>query len=134
MQDESLAPILLIEDNEDDARMVERAMKRANVANKLEIISDGADAMDFLQRLPFTPALVLLDMNLPKVDGFQLLAKIRSDERTRELNVVVMLGTETDKEVLRSRGVNENSFIVKPVDETQFLREVHSMRLRWSLY
>jgi CheY-like chemotaxis protein len=129
--------ILLVEDNPRDVLLTERAFKQSKIANELQVVRDGAEAMEYLHgpgagtpARP-VPALVLLDLKLPKVDGLEVLRRIRAEERTRHLPVVILTSSSEEQDVLRGYGNGANSYIRKPVDFTQFMEAVNNLGLYW---
>ncbi len=135
----STRPILLVEDNPDDVELTRIAFAEANIANALTVVGDGAAALDYLfargehaDRNPDDlPSIVLLDLNLPKVDGREVLQAIRSHERTRSLPVVVMTTSAEPFDVEASYALGANSYIRKPVDFGQFVWAVKQVGLYW---
>jgi len=131
--------ILLVEDNPDDVELTRIAFAEAKVANQLVVVSDGAEALDFLfargkhaDRTPDDlPSIVLLDLNLPKIDGREVLQAIRADERTRSLPVVVLTTSTEPFDVEASYALGVNSYIQKPVDFKQFVWAVKQVGLYW---
>src|SRR3990172_6905973 len=124
--------ILLVEDNPSDVGLTRRALAKSHVANELVVAEDGQDALDFLFGAEATagreaaelPALVLLDLKLPRVDGLEVLRRIRADERTRRLPVVILTTSNEEQDVAQSYDLGANSYIRKPVDFAQFARGV----------
>lgn len=131
--------ILLVEDNSDDVELTRIAFAEANVANRLEVVGDGAEALDYLfargryvHRDPDDlPSIVLLDLNLPKVDGREVLQAIRANEKTRGLPVVVLTTSTEPFDVEASYALGVNSYIRKPVDFEQFVWAVKQVGLYW---
>lgn len=131
--------ILLVEDNPDDVELTRLAFEEAQVANTLTVVRDGAEALDYLfargryaDRHPQDlPSLVLLDLNLPKLDGREVLQAIRNDERTRSLPVVVLTTSAEPFDVEASYTLGVNSYIQKPVDFNQFVWAVKQVGLYW---
>jgi len=131
--------ILLVEDNDDDVQLTLRALRLHRVANRVEVVSDGADALDYLHcrgayagrdRMDL-PQLVLLDLKLPKVGGLEVLTQIRQNPRTKRLPVVILTSSNTEADVARSYDLGANSYIRKPVDFSQFMDAVNSLGLYW---
>lgn len=128
--------ILLVEDNPGDARLTLEAFKEGKVINNLSVVNDGVEALAFLRRegahanAP-VPDLVLLDLNLPKMDGREVLATIKADERLRTIPVVVLTTSASQDDILRAYGHHANCYITKPVDLDQFLRVVQSIESFW---
>ncbi|MCE3259234.1 MAG: two-component system response regulator [Bacteroidetes bacterium] len=133
--------ILLVEDNEDDAAMVIRSLKKNNLANHLVHVTDGAQALDFIfARGPYKdrnvkdgPKVILLDINMPKVDGLQVLREIKSDERTNSIPVVIMTSSNADRDIIESYKLGVNSYIVKPVGFDSFAKVVADLGFYWVL-
>lgn len=131
--------ILLIEDNEDDELLTLRALARNNIKNEIVVTRDGAEAMDFLfaqgrydGRDPSQlPAMILLDLKLPKVGGLEVLRAIRKNELTRLLPVVVLTSSLEEQDLIRSYGLGANSYVRKPVDFNQFTDAVRQLGLYW---
>ncbi len=131
--------ILLVEDNPDDVALTERALKKANVANELVIAEDGVEALRYLfgeeggqAGLPNgLPVVVLLDLKLPRVDGLEVLRRIRCDDSTRLLPVVVLTSSSEEKDIVRSYDLGANSYIRKPVRFSDFVEAVRQLGLYW---
>lgn len=125
--------ILLVEDSPADLELAVRALQKHNLANQLRIARDGEEALaclfgpDALQR----PKMVLLDLKLPKVDGLEVLRRIKSDPVTRRIPVVVMTSSREERDIVESYDLGVNSYIVKPVDFDQFMRAVADLGLYW---
>lgn len=133
--------ILLVEDNPDDIELTLRALNVHKLANKVHVVRDGAQALEFLfgsdacagRNSKELPKLVLLDLKLPKVDGFEVLRRIRSEEATRMIPVVVLTSSREERDVVESYRLGVNSYIVKPVDFEQFVASVSEIGLYWLL-
>jgi CheY-like chemotaxis protein len=125
--------ILLVEDNPDDEALTVRAFARSNVANRIDVSRDGAEALDYLVGSPARPlpTLVLLDLKLPKVDGLEVLRRIRAEERTRNLPVVILTSSREEQDLIESYRLGVNSYVRKPVDFTQFMQAVQTLGLYW---
>ncbi len=131
--------ILLVEDNASDEELALRAFRKSNISNKVVVARDGAAALDYLfargahaNRDPNeVPQVVLLDLNLPKMGGLEVLRAIRSDERTKLLPVVILTSSKEDQDLLNGYELGANSYIVKPVDFTQFADAVRQLGLYW---
>jgi two-component system response regulator len=134
-------PILLVEDNRDDEALTLRALKKNNIANDVVIAHDGVEALDYLfgtgahagRDLSVMPQVVLLDLNLPRIGGLDVLRRIRSDERTKWLAVVVLTSSKEDEDIIRSYSLGANSYVRKPVDFQQFTEAVKMLGLYWLL-
>jgi two-component system response regulator len=128
--------ILLVEDNSDDVELTLRAFRKNNIANMVEVARDGAKALEYLfgtdDERPL-PALVLLDLNLPKLDGHEVLRRIRADERTRCLPVVILTSSREEADILAAYEYGANSYIRKPVDFASFVEAVKKLGLYWLL-
>src|SRR5688572_20728657 len=124
--------IVLVEDNPDDQTLTLRALKKQNVANEIIVLSDGVEALEYLldPEKPL-PHLVLLDLKLPKLDGLQLLRRLRSEPRTQVLPVVVLTSSDEDRDVIEGYRLGANSYIRKPVDFNQFTEAVRQLGLYW---
>ena len=133
--------ILLVEDNPDDVALTMRALQKNHILNPLVVVHDGQEAADFLfGGLPAgghhgwpAPALVLLDLNLPKIPGLELLQRLRADPRTRFVPVVVLTSSKEDQDLLASYRLGANSYVRKPVDFSQFNEAVRTLSLYWLL-
>ena len=131
--------ILLVEDNPDDEALTVRALKKNKIANNLAIVRDGAEALDFLfftgayaERDPQEiPEVILLDLKLPKVDGLEVLRRIRADERTRLLPVVVLTSSKDEQDLIKSYKLGANSYVRKPVDFSQFVEAIRQLGMYW---
>lgn len=129
--------ILLVEDNADDEALTRRALAKNNIQNELVVAHDGADALDHLfgtgQHVgaPVVPEVILLDLKLPKVDGLEVLRRLRADPRTRVLPVVILTSSTEEGDVAQGYGLGANSYIRKPVDFNQFVEAVRELGLYW---
>lgn len=133
--------ILLVEDNPDDEALTIRAFKKHNISNEVIVARDGVQALDYLfgtgefsGRDPVqTPALVILDLKLPKVNGLEVLQKIRSDERTKNVPVVILTTSNEEKDLIAGYALGVNSYVRKPVDFTEFAEAVKNLGMYWLL-
>jgi CheY-like chemotaxis protein len=133
--------ILLVEDNPTDAELCIRALKKSNLANKLVWVKDGAEALDFLfatgtyseRQVGNGPKVILLDLRLPKVDGMEVLRRVKNDARTRTIPVVVLTSSKEDRDVAESYQLGVNSYISKPVEFDEFAKTVSELGLYWLL-
>jgi two-component system, response regulator len=129
--------ILLVEDNPDDEALTIRALRKNNILNDLTVARDGAEALDYLfsqngSQLPF-PGLILLDLNLPKVSGLEVLRQIQADERTRLIPVVVLTSSKLDEDILASYRGGANGYVRKPVNFSEFTKAVSTVGMFWLL-
>jgi two-component system, response regulator len=131
--------ILLVEDSSSDEELTLRALRKGNIANRVVVTRDGADALDYLflqgahaSRDPReTPQVVLLDLNLPKIGGLEVLRRIRADERTKLLPVVILTSSKEDRDLSSGYASGANAYVVKPVDFTQFADAVRQLGMFW---
>ena len=131
--------VLLVEDNPDDQELALRALRRNSIVDRVQVADDGQQALDYLfaegqwsnrQNLPL-PAFVLLDLKIPKLDGFEVLKRLRADDRTRFLPVVVLSSSKEEVDLLRAYRAGANSYLCKPVDFNQFIETVRQMAIYW---
>ena len=127
------AEILLAEDNAEDAEMTLRALKRNNLANRVHWVKDGAEALDYLLGTAQPPKLVLLDIKMPKVDGIEVLRRLKENPATRGIPIVVMTSSNEERDVVDSYRLGVNSYIVKPVQFDAFMETVAKIGLYWVL-
>ena len=124
--------ILLVEDNPDDAELAIRALRKSNLANSLLHLLDGQEALDYLFDEKNTkPKLVLLDLKMPKVDGIEVLRKLKADERTRTIPVVMLTSSKEERDIVETYKLGVNAYIVKPLDFEQFGKAVGQLGLFW---
>lgn len=126
--------ILLVEDNPDDELLALRALKKNNILNEVKVVRDGVEAIDHISSLTNTehlPEVVLLDLQLPKVSGLDVLKAIRSNPLTKLLPVVVLTSSDEEKDIVRSYQLGANSYIRKPVDFNQFVEAVQQLGIYW---
>jgi two-component system response regulator len=128
-------PILLVEDNPDDEVLTLRAFKRSNVVNEVEVVRDGQEALDYLfgdgSPPKPCPALILLDLKLPKVDGLEVLKQVRANDRTRLIPVVILTSSHERTDLIDTYGHGANSYVRKPVDFNEFAESVRQLSLYW---
>lgn len=131
--------ILLVEDNADDEALTLRALKRNNIQNEVVVARDGVEALDYLfatgsfagRDLKVMPTLTLLDLKLPKIDGLEVLRRLRAEERTRLLPVVILTSSKEEQDIITGYSLGANSYIRKPVDFSQFTEAVRELGLYW---
>jgi CheY-like chemotaxis protein len=131
--------ILLVEDNQDDEELALLAFQKSHIANDVVVARDGAEALDYLfgtgphagRDLHVLPQVVLLDLKLPKIDGLEVLKRLRSDPRTRRLPVVVLTSSREEQDLIESYDLGANSYVQKPVDFAQFAEAVRQLQLYW---
>lgn len=133
--------ILLVEDNPEDVELTLRALRKHNLANNVLVLKDGAEALDYIfgsgayagHKVKNGPRVILLDLKLPKVDGLEVLRRVKADERTRMIPVVVLTSSREERDVVESYRLGVNSFITKPVDFDQFIKCISDLGLYWLL-
>lgn len=133
--------ILLVEDNADDEELTLLALAKHNIANEVQVVRDGAEALDFLFATgPYAdraesrlPAVILLDLKLPKIDGLEVLRRLRADERTKYIPVVILTSSREEQDIVKGYMNGANSYIVKPVEFEAFINAVGELGLYWLL-
>lgn len=133
--------ILLVEDNIDDVDLTLHALKKNNIRNEVVVVSDGAEALDYLfgtgrfsaRDLKNMPTLILLDLQLPKIGGLEVLEKIRENDRTKFLPVVILTSSKEEQDIIKGYSLGVNSYVRKPVDFNQFTEAVNQLGLYWLL-
>jgi two-component system, response regulator len=141
MNETDTVELLLVEDNPQDLALSLRAFKKANLANRIHIARDGVEALDFIfcegaygtRKITDTPKVILLDLKLPKIDGLEVLKRIKGDPRTKMIPVVVLTSSKEQSDVVESYQFGVNSYIVKPVSFEQFAESVRDLGLYWLL-
>lgn len=141
MSQQNEVEILLVEDSPYDAELTLRALKSNHLANRVIVVRDGEEALDFIfargafrdRRVEHIPRVILLDLKLPKVDGLEVLKAVKNDPRTRFIPVVVLTSSKEEKDIVESYQLGANSYIVKPVDFDKFIDAVNSLGLYWLL-
>ncbi len=141
MVEPNAVDILLVEDNPHDVELTLRALKKHNLANKVFVASDGAEALDYLfaegahsdRDTSSSPKLILLDLKLPKVDGLEVLRAVKQDPRTKMIPVVVLTSSQEERDVVDSYQLGVNSYMVKPIDFNQFLQSISELGFYWLL-
>jgi two-component system response regulator len=131
--------ILLVEDNPTDEKLTLRAFKKSNIENEIVVVRDGAEALDHLLGRPLggetkeLPAVVLLDLNLPLVSGLEVLRRLRAEERTKLLPVVILTGSKEDEDLISGYTLGANAYVRKPVDFGEFVEAARTVGLFWLL-
>jgi two-component system, response regulator len=141
MSENTSIEILLVEDNLQDLELAQRALRKANLGNRIQTARDGAEALEFIfcegayaaRRIEDTPKAVLLDLKLPKVDGLEVLKRIKGDPRTSAIPVVVLTSSKEQNDVIESYQLGVNSYIVKPVNFERFVEAVQQLGMYWLL-
>jgi CheY-like chemotaxis protein len=131
--------ILLVEDNPDDVELTLRALKKNNIMNEIVVARDGAEALNYLfgkgeysgRDISVMPSVTLLDLKLPKIGGLEVLQRIRSEEQTKHLPVVILTSSKEEKDLMSGYKLGANSYICKPVDFNQFIDAVRQLGLYW---
>jgi CheY-like chemotaxis protein len=142
MNETTIVEILLVEDNLQDLRLTQRALKKANLANHIHVARDGQEALEFIfcegeyagRKIENAPKVILLDLKLPKVDGKEVLERIKSDPRTKMIPVVVLTSSKEQSDVVESYNLGVNSYIVKPVNFEGFAAAVRQLGMYWLLH
>jgi two-component system response regulator len=141
MSDLDPIDILLVEDNPQDAELTIRALKGRNLANRLVVVKDGAEALDFVfcrgqyadRQMTHPPKVILLDLKLPKLNGLEVLREIKADQRTRSIPVVMVTSSRQDPDVKAAYELGANSYVVKPVEFDAFVEAMSNLGLYWLL-
>jgi CheY-like chemotaxis protein len=135
-----LKPILLVEDNPHDLELTLIALSKSQLANEVVVMRDGAEALDYLhrrgefaERPAGNPAVILLDLKLPKVDGLEVLKEIRFSETLKSVPVVMLTSSKEEQDVVRSYALGVNAYVVKPVDFTDFLKAIADLGIFWAV-
>jgi CheY-like chemotaxis protein len=128
--------ILLVEDNPGDVRLVQEIFREGRICNSLEIARDGVEAMEYLRQegkyhLALRPDLILLDLNLPRKNGSEVLAEIKADERLRRIPVVVLTASQAEEDIVRAYNHHANCYLTKPIDLDQFISVVQAIKSFW---
>jgi CheY-like chemotaxis protein len=142
MNDANMVEVLLVEDNPEDLELALRSLRKAKVANHIQVARDGVEALDFIfcegpysaRKITDAPRVVLLDLKLPKIDGLEVLRRVKSDPRTKVIPVVVLTSSKEQSDIIESYGLGVNSYIVKPVDFEKFSEAVSHLGLYWLLF
>jgi two-component system response regulator len=123
--------ILLVEDNPNDAELTQRALKKSDLGARLAIARDGAEALEYLLSSRPRPKVVFLDLKLPKIDGIEVLRRVRSEERTRSLPIVVLTSSQEERDINECYKLGVNSYVVKPVEFDKFYKAVGDLGMYW---
>jgi CheY-like chemotaxis protein len=141
MSDYNEIEILVVEDDDDDLEMTLYALRKAKLANRIHVVRDGEEALDFIfcegeyatRKIESVPKVILLDLKLPKVDGFEVLKRVKADSRTRSIPVVVLTSSKEQRDVVESYHLGVNSYMVKPVNFEGFAEAVEQLGMYWLL-
>jgi two-component system, response regulator len=135
MESNNIIEILLVEDNPDDAGLTIRALKKHNLANHLLHLSDGEEALAYLfsEKMTSIPKVILLDLKMPKVDGIEVLRRIKTDEKRKVIPVVVLTSSKEERDIVESYKLGVNAYIVKPVDFDKFAKAIAEIGFFWLL-
>jgi two-component system response regulator len=141
MNETNAVEILLVEDNPQDLELTLRALRKGNLTNRIQVARDGAEALEFIfcegphagRKVENGPKVILLDLKLPKVDGLEVLRRIKSDPRTKSIPVVVLTSSKEQSDVVESYRLGVNSYIVKPVNFERFITAVQELGMYWLL-
>lgn len=141
MNEPNIVEILLVEDNPEDLELTLRALRTANLGNHISVARDGAEAIEFIfcegphsgRKIEDTPKIILLDLKLPKIDGLEVLRRVKSDPRTKHIPVVVLTSSKEQSDVVNSYNLGVNSYIVKPVNFEGFTDAVQKLGMYWLL-
>lgn len=133
--------VLLVEDNATDEKLTLRAFKKANIANDIQVVRDGEEALDYLfatgshagRDVSVLPAITLLDLNLPRIGGLEVLRRIRADERTKLLPVIILTSSKEEEDIARGYSLGANAYVRKPVDFPEFITAAQGLGLFWLL-
>jgi two-component system response regulator len=142
MNETNTVELLLVEDNPQDLELALRALRTAKLSNRIHVARDGAEALEFIfcegvhstRKIVDGPKVILLDLKLPKIDGLEVLKRIKGDVRTKMIPVVVLTSSKEQSDVVESYQLGVNSYIVKPVNFEQFTEAVHNLGLYWLLH
>ena len=135
----TMKSLLLVEDNPDDELLTVRALKRNNILNEIVVARDGVEALDYLfgtgayagRDMSVMPQIILLDLKLPKIDGLEVLKRLRANERTHLIPVIILTSSKEETDLVRGYSLGANSYIRKPVDFEQFVQAVQQLKLYW---
>ncbi len=131
MKDLQAVDILLVEDNPNDAELTERALRKSELGARLALARDGAEALEYLLSGRPRPRVVFLDLKLPKIDGIEVLRRVRADDRTRSIPVVVLTSSQEERDVSECYQLGVNSYVVKPVEFDKFYQAVSDLGTYW---
>jgi two-component system, response regulator len=141
LAESEIVEILLVEDNPSDAELTLHALRKSKLANQIQLVRDGAEALDFLfcrgsfseRRFDHAPRVILLDLKLPKVDGLQVLGQLKGDARTRAIPVIILTSSKEERDLVSSYQLGVNSYIQKPVNFAEFQKVVEQLGMYWLL-
>jgi two-component system, response regulator len=138
---DTMVEILLVEDNPNDVALTLRAFKKYNIGNRIHVVHDGAEALEFVfgtgayaeRSFELTPRVILLDLKLPKVDGLEVLKQVKADPNLRTVPIVVLTSSREEHDLLRSYDLGTNAYVVKPLDFRQFMEALRELGLFWAV-
>lgn len=141
MKEYNAIEILLVEDNPNDVELTLRALRKNNFVNHIHVVTDGEEALEYFfatgkysdRDIRMSPKLVILDLKLPKIDGLEILRRVKADERTKTIPIVILTSSKEESDVLSGYQLGANSFIVKPVDFEKFIATVKELGMYWLL-
>jgi len=136
---EGVVEIVLVEDNPDDVELALKALRRSGIANEIRVLRDGVEAVEYLfctgayahRDIADAPSMILLDLKLPRIDGLEVLRRIKADARTRSLPIIVLTSSREERDIVDSYQLGVNSYIVKPVDFEQFTEAIRQLSMYW---
>jgi two-component system, response regulator len=136
MSEDHARPVLLVEDNDDDAELTIRGLRRANIDNPVDIARDGQEALEYLfgtgeQAPQRVPSIVLLDLKLPRIDGLDVLKRIRAEERTRLVPVVILTSSSEDRDLINAYDLGANGYVCKPIEFDEFTGAIEQVGVYW---
>jgi len=131
MNEPDAIDILLVEDNPNDAELTQRALKKSEIGARLAVARDGAEALEYLLSRRPKPKVIFLDLKLPKIDGIEVLRRVRQDDRTRSIPVIVLTSSQEERDIKECYGLGVNSYVVKPVEFDKFYKVVADLGTYW---
>jgi two-component system response regulator len=131
MNESKEVDILLVEDNPNDAELTQRALRKSDVGAQVAIARDGAEALEYLLSSRPKPKVIFLDLKLPKIDGIEVLRRVRADDRTKSIPVIVLTSSQEERDITECYGLGVNSYVVKPVEFDRFYKAVGDLATYW---